>query len=67
MVVTNGDNEYDTDFMPRLNTVPLAVGLVAFDFFSRFQRPTGVCVLGGPAPAANRWEAVACVWGGGGW
>ncbi|MEW5307790.1 MAG: hypothetical protein WDW36_010166 [Sanguina aurantia] len=37
---TNGDNEYDARLLPRLSAVPPAVGLVALDYYSRYQRPT---------------------------
>ena len=45
MVITNGDNEYEPRFIPRLLGVPRGVGIVAFDFYSRYQRPTGKPVL----------------------
>jgi len=42
VVVTNGDNEYEPAFIPHLLSVPPEVGIVAFDFYSRYQRPTAI-------------------------
>lgn len=43
MVVTNGDNAYDPAFLRRLVAEGEGAGAdaVAFDYYSRFQRPTG--------------------------
>jgi hypothetical protein len=40
LLVTNGDNEYDQDMMATLASHGDAE-VVAFDYYSRFQRPTG--------------------------
>ena len=56
-MVTNGDNEYGAGFMERVvheastatTTRSPAVDVVAFDFYSRFLRPT--------MPACDRFEA----------
>jgi hypothetical protein len=40
VVVTNGDNSFDTAFIPTLISVPETVDLVAFDWYSRYMRPT---------------------------
>eukprot|EP00798_Chlamydomonas_sp_ICE-L_P021734 gene21734-28756_t len=40
VVVTNGDNEYDKDFLPRVASTPSHFGIISFDFYSRYQRPT---------------------------
>ncbi|KAI8462605.1 MAG: hypothetical protein J3K34DRAFT_475968 [Monoraphidium minutum] len=43
LVVTNGDNDYDPGFLARVFKEAAAEGAdaVAFDYYSRFQRPTG--------------------------
>jgi hypothetical protein len=43
VVVTNGDNAYDPGFLRRLVAEGEGAGAdtVAFDYYSRFQRPTG--------------------------
>jgi len=41
VLVTNGDNEYASTFLERLLAAPPA-DAVAFDYYSRYQRPTGV-------------------------
>lgn len=41
LVVTNGDNEYDPSFLSVLVEQQGAAEVVAFDYYSRFQRPTG--------------------------
>jgi hypothetical protein len=38
--VTNGDNEYDPSFLSVL-VEQEGAEVVAFDYYSRFQRPTG--------------------------
>lgn len=43
-MVTNGDNLYDDKFMTELVNAPDDVDAVAYDFYSRYQRPTGPCV-----------------------
>eukprot|EP00798_Chlamydomonas_sp_ICE-L_P024120 gene24120-9695_t len=40
VIVTNGDNAYDLKFLAEMATVPDAADVVAFDFYSRYQRPT---------------------------
>lgn len=42
-MVTNGDNDYDSNFFSRLllEGKDSKVDAVAFDYYSRFQRPTG--------------------------
>lgn len=46
--MTNGDNLYDPAFLATLLDTPADTDAVAFDFYSRYQRPTGghACVLG---------------------
>ncbi|MEW5310668.1 MAG: hypothetical protein WDW38_002444 [Sanguina aurantia] len=41
VVVTNGDNNYDASFLSELVSSPKDADAVAFDFYSRYQRPTG--------------------------
>lgn len=42
MVITNGDNEYDMPaFFGTLRAVPPGTDMVAFDYYSRYQRITG--------------------------
>jgi len=41
LVVTNGDNDYDPSFMARVIEEGVGADAVAFDYYSRFQRPTG--------------------------
>jgi hypothetical protein len=54
LLITNGDNEYDAQLIPRLLQVPDDVDLVALDFYSRYQRVTAetcmrfAAVPGGP-------------------
>jgi hypothetical protein len=43
VVVTNGDNDYDPKFLSVLVQQRDAEA-VAFDYYSRYQRPTGLCV-----------------------
>jgi hypothetical protein len=45
VVVTNGDNDYDPKFLSVL-VQQQAAEVVAFDYYSRYQRPTG-----GPWPS----------------
>lgn len=40
VVVTNGDNDYDPGFLEEL-VKHEAADMVAFDYYSRFQNPTG--------------------------
>ena len=40
VAVTNGDNAYDSAFIPRLVNTPHHVDIVALDFYSRYQRVT---------------------------
>ncbi|GAX74196.1 hypothetical protein CEUSTIGMA_g1645.t1 [Chlamydomonas eustigma] len=40
VIVTNGDNEYDDQYIPRMTSVPLDYDIIAFDFYSRYQRVT---------------------------
>lgn len=40
VVITNGDNDYDPQFMSELAQQQDAEA-VAFDYYSRYQRPTG--------------------------
>ncbi len=40
VLVTNGDNDYDAKFLSEVAAVGDDVDLIAFDFFSRYQRPT---------------------------
>ncbi|KAK2080947.1 hypothetical protein QBZ16_000801 [Prototheca wickerhamii] len=54
LLVTNGDNEYASDFLMRVNEesrADPAADIVAFDFYSRYQRPT--------APQCERFAAGA--------
>ncbi|KAK9822636.1 hypothetical protein WJX81_002024 [Elliptochloris bilobata] len=41
VLITNGDNEYASIFLERLLAAPTA-DAIAFDYYSRYQRPTGV-------------------------
>jgi len=41
VVVTNGDNLYDDKFVEAILDTPENVDVVALDFYSRYQRPTG--------------------------
>lgn len=50
LVVTNGDNHYDGDFMTVLSSSPPDADLVIFDYYSRYQRPTG--------PPCERFAAI---------
>lgn len=40
-MVTNGDNDYDPKFMTAVVQQPAGTEVVAFDYYSRFQRSTG--------------------------
>ncbi|PNH00307.1 hypothetical protein TSOC_013878 [Tetrabaena socialis] len=40
VVITNGDNEYDTAFVETIFAAPPGIDVVAVDFYSRYQRPT---------------------------
>ncbi|GIL45617.1 hypothetical protein Vafri_2819 [Volvox africanus] len=42
VVVTNGDNTYDPKFVESVFAAPPGVDAVAFDFYSRYQRPTAL-------------------------
>lgn len=41
VVVTNGDNTYDPTFLEEVLAAPPDSDVVAVDFYSRYQRPTG--------------------------
>lgn len=41
VIATNGDNEYDPGFIPAIEAAPADVDIIAFDFYSRYQRVTG--------------------------
>ncbi len=47
MVVTNGDNTYDPAFLEEVLAAPPDSDVVAVDFYSRYQRPTGQCRTAG--------------------
>lgn len=40
VIPTNGDNEYDKEFLATLQAVPAGHDMVAFEYYSRYQRPT---------------------------
>eukprot|EP00775_Hariotina_reticulata_P012502 gene12502-12637_t len=42
LMVTNGDNDYDPQFMTAIVQQPVGTEVVAFDYYSRFQRSTGL-------------------------
>lgn len=46
VVATNGDNLYDRHFVETLLAVPQGYDAVAFDYYSRYQRPTGAAWTG---------------------
>jgi hypothetical protein len=41
VLATNGDNLYAHEFFERVMSAPLESDVVAFDFYSRYQRLTG--------------------------
>jgi hypothetical protein len=41
LVTSNGDNDYDPDFLATVVKQGQQADVVAFDYYSRFQRPTG--------------------------
>lgn len=45
-MVTNGDNDYASTFFSRIAGVQGPVDLIAFDFYSRYHRATGVADAG---------------------
>jgi hypothetical protein len=45
VVITNGDNLYDAHFIEELQRTPDSHDVVALDFYSRYQRPTGASRL----------------------
>lgn len=42
VVVTNGDNDYASSFFSRLAAAKGGADLIAFDFYSRYHRATGI-------------------------
>ncbi|KAG1653816.1 hypothetical protein FOA52_001019 [Chlamydomonas sp. UWO 241] len=53
LLITNGDNEYAAQLIPRLLQVPADVDIVALDFYSRYQRVTAeTCMRFAAAPGA---------------
>ena len=36
-IVTNGDNEYDRQYIPRLLAAPPDTDIIALDFYSRYE------------------------------
>ena len=57
VVVTNGDNLYDPRFVAEVEKAEAGgADVVAFDYYSRFQRPTGAesaCNISTPVHAAS--------------
>lgn len=42
VIITNGDNMYDDKFVESILDTPPDKDVIAFDFYSRYQRPTGI-------------------------
>lgn len=63
VVVTNGDNVYDSAFVEELLKAPVDADVVAVDFYSRYQRPTGRAKwqqVPAIAAALPQWQHAAC-------
>ncbi|KAL6776261.1 hypothetical protein ACKKBG_A20435 [Auxenochlorella protothecoides x Auxenochlorella symbiontica] len=67
LLVTNGDNEYADSFLARAAAEAArgSADVVAFDFYSRYQRPTApqcdrLATLPAPAPACKRNRLAWC-------
>lgn len=53
VVVTNGDNQYDPGFVATIQSAAPDVGVIAFSYYSRYQRPTAKpCERFAAAPGA---------------
>jgi endonuclease/exonuclease/phosphatase (EEP) superfamily protein YafD len=61
LVTSNGDNDYDPEFLATAVKQGQQADVVAFDYYSRFQRPTGEAAAAGVAASVHTEQVLVLV------